>query len=278
MQTFILLIRHCGSHIFFNCYFMVKISIITSCFNREATIGQTIESVLSQDYEDIEYIIVDGASKDRSLEIINSYQGKITKVISEPDTGMYEGINKGIRLATGDVVGLLHSDDFFFDNHILSDIADVFCKTQADMVYGNGLYVDGKDTNRVIRNWISGNYRYWKVRIGWLPLHSTVYIKRTVMERLGLYDESYKIASDSELLLRYLYEERLHVEYLNKYVLKMRVGGLSTDAARRIQMWKEDVRLYKEHGFWGVPEKLMKMGWKIPQFIEAKLKRSFTND
>ena len=266
-------------HIFFNCYFMVKISIITSCFNREATIGQTIESVLSQDYADIEYIIVDGASRDRSLEIINSYQDcRIAKVISEPDTGMYEGINKGIKAATGDVIGLLHSDDFLFDNHVISTIAGRFEDTGADLVYGDGLFVDAADTDRVIRNWISGRYHGWKVRMGWLPLHPTVYVRKYVMERLGLYDESYKIASDSELLVRYLYKTKLRVEYLNRYILKMRMGGLSTDAARRIQMWKEDVRLYKEHGFWGVPEKLMKMGWKIPQFVEAKLKRSFTND
>ena len=176
------------------------------------------------------------------------------------------------------MIGLLHSDDFLFDNHVISKIAGRFEDTGADLVYGDGLFVDAKDTGKVIRNWISGRYHGWKVRMGWLPLHPTVYVKRRVMERLGLYDESYKIASDSELLVRYLYKAHLHVEYLNKYVLKMRMGGLSTDAARRIQMWKEDVRLYKEHGFWGVPEKLMKMGWKVPQFIEAKLKRSFTND
>lgn len=233
---------------------------------------------MSQDYADIEYIIVDGASKDRSLEMVNLYRDRIAKVISEPDSGMYEGINKGIRAATGDVIGLLHSDDFLFDNHIISKIAEIFECTDADLVYGDGLFVDATDTDRVIRNWISGRYHRWKVRMGWLPLHPTVYVKRRVMERLGLYDESYKIASDSELLVRYLYESRLHVEYLGKYILKMRMGGLSTDAARRIQMWKEDIRLYKEHGFWGVPEKLMKMGWKVPQFIGAKLKHNFSNE
>mgnify|MGYP002614784910 CR=1 FL=1 len=256
----------------------MKVSIITSCFNREATIGGTIESVLGQDYPDIEYIVIDGASRDGSLNIIKSYEGRIARIVSEPDNGMYEALNKGIRLATGDIVGLLHSDDFFIHKSIISDIVEVFKQTQADLVYGNGLYVDAVDTDKVVRNWISGSYSHWKVGCGWLPLHPTVYIRRDVIERHGLYDESYKIAADSEFLIRYLYEAELRIAYLNKYVLKMRMGGLSTDYSKRKQMWMEDVRLYKEHGFPGVFEKLMKMGWKIPQFIEAKIKKKFTDE
>lgn len=258
----------------------MKVSIITSCFNRDATIGQTIESVLAQDYPDIEYIVIDGASSDCSMDVIGRYRddGALAKVVSEPDDGMYEAINKGIRLATGDIVGLLHSDDFFFNSHVISDIVDIFNSTGADLVYGNGLYVDAADTERVVRNWVSGRYRRWKVRLGWLPLHPTVYIRRDVFERCGLYDESYKIASDSDFLVRYLYENDLHVEYLNKYFVKMRMGGLSTGGASRGQVWAEDVRMYKSHGFFGVPEKLMKMGWKVPQFIDAKIRKRFHDD
>ena len=136
----------------------MKVSIITSCFNRDATIGQTIESVLAQDYPDIEYIVIDGASSDCSMDVIGRYRddGALAKVVSEPDDGMYEAINKGIRLATGDIVGLLHSDDFFFNSHVISDIVDIFNSTGADLVYGNGLYVDAADTERVVRNWVSG--------------------------------------------------------------------------------------------------------------------------
>ena len=258
----------------------MKVTIITSCFNRESTIGQTIESVLAQDYPDIEYLIVDGASCDNSLAVIGRYKGRkrIAKVLSEPDNGMYEAINKGISLATGDIVGLLHSDDFFYDEHIISDIVGIFNATGADIVYGNGLYVDAECTDRVVRTWVSGRFRRWKVRLGWLPLHPTVYIRRDVLERCGLYDESYKIASDSDFLVRYLYEHRLHVEYLDKYFVKMRMGGLSTGGASRCQIWAEDVRMYKSHGFWGVPTKLMKMAWKVPQFIDAKIKSKFHND
>ena len=174
----------------------MKVSIITSCFNRAATIRDAIESVLAQDYNAIEFIVVDGASTDGSLEIIREYEGRISTIISEPDHGMYEAINKGIRVATGDVIGLLHSDDFFYDNGVISRIVEHMKTTRADFLYGDGLFVNPDNTDKVVRNWIGGDYRLWKVRHGWLPLHPTCYIRREVMMRLGLYNESYKIAAD----------------------------------------------------------------------------------
>lgn len=255
----------------------MKVSIITTCYNREKSIAQAIESVLAQNYPDIEYIIVDGASSDNSLKVINGYRDRVAKIISERDSGMYEAINKGLKVATGDIIGLLHSDDFLINNHIISDIVDVFGRSNAEIVYGNGLFVDAANTDRVIRDWRSGTYRRWKVRLGWLPLHPTVYIKREVIERCGLYDESYKIAADSDFLVRYMYKERLKIKYFDKYILKMRMGGNSTDSRRRKEMWNEDVRMFKGHGFWGVPEKLMKMCWKVPQFVNAKLKKNLGN-
>ena len=252
----------------------MKVSIITSCFNRDATIGQTIESVLAQDYPDIEYIVIDGASSDCSMDVIGRYRddGALAKVVSEPDNGMYEAINKGIRLASGDVVGLLHSDDFFYNTHVISDIVRIFNETGADIVYGNGLYVDAVCTDKVVRNWVSGRYHRWKVRFGWLPLHPTVYIRREVLNRCGLYDESYKIAADSDFLVRYLYEANLKVYYLNEYIVRMRMGGLSTDKKRRKKMWEEDIRMYRSHGFNPTLTKIQKMVWKVPQFITAKFK------
>ena len=251
----------------------MKVSIITTCFNRERTIAHAMESVFSQDYPHIEYIVVDGASTDNSLSIIGQYANGIEKIISEPDNGMYEAINKGIKAATGDIVGVLHSDDFLISSNVITEIVKEFIRTDADIVYGDGLFVDPIRTNKVVRNWVSGKYKRWKVRLGWLPLHPTVYIRREVIDRHGIYDESYKIAADSDFLVRHLWKNRPHVVYLNQYILKMRMGGLSTDKLKRKQMWDEDVRMYKKHGFWGVPEKLMKMSWKIPQFIDAKLKR-----
>lgn len=250
----------------------MKVSIITSCFNREVTIRKTIESVLSQDYEDIEYIVVDGASSDSSLYIINEYRNRIAKIISEPDHGMYEAINKGIRIAQGDVIGLMHSDDFFYDNHVVGRIVAKMKETGAEFLYGNGLLVDSDDTNKVVRNWIGGSYRTWKVRHGWLPLHPTCYIRRKVMNKRGLYNETYKIAADSDLLFRYLLGGDITVVYLNEYIVRMRMGGMSTDSARRKHMWREDVRMYQSHGLNPIITKLEKMAWKIPQFVKAKLK------
>lgn len=249
----------------------MRISIITSCYNRNATIRGAIESVLAQDYDNTEYIVVDGASTDGSLDVINEYRGRIGRIISEPDQGMYEAINKGIRAATGDVIGLVHSDDFVYDEHVVSDVMEVFERTDADFVYADGIYVDENDINKVVRNWIGGRYSKWKVRHGWLPLHPTCYIRRDVMMRLGLYDESYKIAADTDLLVRYLLENDLKVHYMRRYVVRMRMGGLSTDNAKRKKMWDEDIRVYSSHHF-ACPQmtKMEKMLWKVPQFISAK--------
>lgn len=250
----------------------MKVSIITSCFNREKTIREAMESVLNQDYDDIEYIVVDGASKDNSLSIINEYRGRISTIISEPDTGMYEAINKGIRAATGDVIGLLHSDDFLFEKDTITKMVDVFERTKADLVYGNGLFVDFDDTNKVVRDWMSGNYSKKRVIQGWLPLHPTVYIKRSCFNEWGVYDESYKIAADSDLLVRYLYQADLKVAYLNAYIVRMRMGGLSTSFAKTKLKWGEDMRHYRAHGlnpYFALSGKILS---KIPQFVRAKLK------
>lgn len=248
----------------------MKVSVITTCYNRETTIRGAIESVLAQDYPDIEYIIIDGASQDSSLSVINEYKKQIAKIISEPDHGMYEAINKGIRFATGDIIGLVHSDDFLYDSHTISAIVEEFERTNADFVYGDGIFVNAEKTEKVVRCWIGGTFHRWKVKCGWLPLHPTCYIRRDVMLREGLYDESYKIAADSDLLVRYLYKANLNVVYLKLKIIRMRMGGLSTDSQKRKAMWDEDIRLYAAHGFWALPTKIMKMMWKVPQFIEAK--------
>lgn len=252
----------------------MKISIITSCYNREATIRDAITSVLGQEYPDIEYIIVDGASKDGSVEVIrDAIKGheERVKFISEPDRGMYEAINKGIRLATGDYVGLVHSDDFLYSSQTVSNVVKQLEDTHADFLYGDGLFVNSVNTDKAVRKWIGGTYRLWKVKHGWLPLHPTCYIRREVMQKRGLYNESYKIAADSDLLFRYLLGGELSVTYLPEFIVRMRMGGLSTDSKRRKQMWQEDIRMYHSHGMNATLTKIEKMLWKVPQFIKAKL-------
>jgi glycosyltransferase len=265
---------------------MMKVSIITSSFNRASTIGGAIKSVLSQDYPDLEYIIIDGASKDNTLDVIKEYDAYTKseefrtshpqftfKYISEPDHGMYEGINKGLRMATGDIIGLVHSDDFLFTEHTISDIAEEFEKTQADFVYGDGLYVSFDDTNKPVRNWIGGKYSKKKIKLGWLPLHPTCYIRSSFHKEVGLYNDKYKIAADTDFLIRALYEHSPKVSYLKEYIIRMRMGGLSTDNAKRKAMWKEDIDIYSSHGFAARTTKIMKMMWKVPQFVEAVFKR-----
>lgn len=260
-----------------------KISIITLCYNNETTIHSAIESVLVQDYPDIEYIIVDGASTDGSLQIIRNEERRVMssefkaihprfmmKVISEPDHGMYEAVNKGIRMATGDFIGLVHSDDFLYSHQTISHIVGRLEETHADFLYGDGLFVNPENTDKIVRKWIGGSYRLWKVRHGWLPLHPTCYIRRDVMMKRGLYNESYKIAADSDLLFRYLLVGDLSVTYLPEYIVRMRMGGMSTDSNQRKQMWREDIRMYHSHGMSPMITKLEKMMWKVPQFITAR--------
>lgn len=249
----------------------MKVSIITTCFNREQTIRDSIESVLSQDYPDIEYIVIDGASTDKSIEIINEYKDKITTFISEPDNGMYEGINKGIRQATGDIIGLLHSDDVFYAADTISHIVKRFKETNSELVYGDGVFVSPNDLNKVIRRWISGKYNKKRIKLGWLPLHPTVYIRKCCFEQTGFYDESFKISSDSDFLVRILYKYNFRISYINEYIVRMRMGGASTSFKKAKTKWKEDMRMYRNNGFnpfLSLPLKIMS---KIPQFIFAKI-------
>lgn len=247
----------------------MKVSIITSCFNREKTIRGSIESVLGQTHEDIEYIVVDGASKDGSLGVINEYKDRIAKIVSEPDKGMYEGINKGLRLATGDIIGLVHSDDYLYDKGVVGRIVSHFEKGGVDMVYGNGIFVDFDNTDKIRRDWISGRYTKGKVRRGWLPLHPTVYVTREWIGKCGLYDERYKIAADTDWLIRSLYDMEPRVEYMDEYIVRMRMGGLSTSPEKTKRKWAEDMRIYKSHGIQPQLALIGKVTSKVPQFVRA---------
>lgn len=250
----------------------MKISIITACYNRAATIGGAIESVLAQDYPNIEYILVDGASNDGTLEIIEQYKDRIHTIVSEHDSGMYEALNKGIRLATGDVVGIVHSDDILFAPDTISRVVRAMEETQADFLYADGLFVNEKDIQKVVRNWKGGHFSSWKIRHGWLPLHPTCYIRRSLFKVYGMYDESFRISADTDLLLRFL-QQPLKITYLPEYLVRMRMGGLSTDKRRRKQMWHEDIRAFRKNNLSPVRTKLMKMIWKVPQFITPLLQK-----
>ena len=247
----------------------MKVSVITVCYNRKATIGQSIKSVLDQDYPDIEYIIVDGNSSDGTKDIIKSYSDKITKYISEPDSGMYDAINKGLGMATGDVVGLMHSDDVFYDTTVISKIVEVFKNNpNTDAIYGNGIYVTNDDEQKIVRNRIGGEYDYKRLKSGWLPLHPTVYIKKSIINKYGKYNLNFKIASDTEFLLRYLFKHKINIIYLNTYIVKMRMGGLSTNYKRAFEVLKEVYNIYKFHQISGIRGVFQKKILALIQYIK----------
>jgi glycosyltransferase len=246
----------------------MKITIITVCFNRKTTIEKAIKSVLEQNYQDIEYIIIDGNSTDGTKEIIESYRDRISKYISEPDKGMYDAINKGLKLATGDVIGLMHSDDEFYDKKAVARIATRFNhEPTIDGVYGDGVYVSNDKSERLIRDRIGGAFSLKKVKTGWLPLHPTVYLKKNIIDKHGLYNLDYKIASDTEFLLRYLYKYKIKMSYINAYIVKMRMGGMSTSVKRAFEVLYEDYKIYKFHGLTAIRVVFLKKTIALRQYI-----------
>lgn len=247
----------------------MQITIITICFNRKATIAKAIESVLSQDYKNIEYIVIDGNSTDGTKEIIKSYSDKISTFISEKDKGLYEALNKGLLIATGELIGIMHSDDEFYDNTVVSQIAEAFHKNpNTNGFYGNGIYVTNNEEQHIIRDRICGEFNNEKIRSGWLPLHTTLYLKKDVMKKYGYYELDFKIASDTELLLRYLYFHKIELTYLNAYFVKMRMGGLSTNYSNLFKVLIEDYKIYKKFRLPAYKIVLLKKIATLKQYIK----------
>jgi len=224
---------------------MLKVSIITVCYNSAETIEGTIQSVISQNYSNMEYIIVDGKSTDATLSIIEKYKDKITRVISEKDNGIYDALNKALAQVTGDVVAILHADDFYTSNEIIAQVASVFEKEQVDCVYGDLQYVDRLNTALVKRNWISRNYKKENFLKGWMPPHPAFFAKRKCYTDYGFFNTTLKSAADYELMLRFLYKHNSSVAYLPQVLVKMRVGGKSNvSLANRIKANREDKRAW----------------------------------
>ena len=221
----------------------MKISVITISYNAESTIEKTLTSVAFQSYSEIEHVIVDGDSKDRTLDICRKYS-HISKIMSEKDKGVYDAFNKGLELATGDIVGFLNADDVFYDNNSVQEIANAFTENKTDIVYGNLDYINAE--SKVIRNWISRPYEKGLVKKAWMPAHPSFYCKKEVYDRLGGYNDSFKIAGDFELCLRFLEINQVPSFYLNKKVVKMLVGGISNSGLKsKWTIFKEELRAFK---------------------------------
>jgi glycosyltransferase involved in cell wall biosynthesis len=227
----------------------LKVSIITVSYNSVGTISDTIKSVLAQKYPNIEYIIVDGCSTDGTIELINSFSKNISKFISEPDNGIYDAINKGIRLATGTIVGILNSDDYFFDNNVIEKVVGAFKEHEIDAVIGDAQFVNPIKTSKIVRYYSSKFFNTGKFKFGFMPAHPSFYVKRELFEKLGYYKVDYKIAADFELLIRFLYINKIKYKYLEMPFVSMRMGGISNKSIlSKYILNKEIVLACKENG------------------------------
>jgi glycosyltransferase involved in cell wall biosynthesis len=223
-----------------------KISIITVTYNSAQTLEQTIQSVLLQDYENVEYIIVDGKSTDDTLSIIRNYRHKIDHFLSEKDNGIYDAINKGIALATGDIIGILHADDFYMNDNVLSHVAETFKKNNADAVYADLYYVDKDNTDKIVRKWKSGNYSDGNFLWGWMPPHPTFFVKKEMYNKYGVYSTELRTAADYELMLRFIHKQKIKLAYLPEFIVKMRTGGKSNDSVKsRVKANKDDRKAWE---------------------------------
>jgi glycosyltransferase involved in cell wall biosynthesis len=227
----------------------LKVSIITVVYNGASTLRSCIDSVLSQDYQSIEYIVVDGNSTDGTIDLVRSYGNRIEKFVSEPDRGIYDAMNKGLKLATGDIVGILNADDFYSSREVISNIVDAMKNNMADAVYGDLEYVDAVQNDVVKRSWKSGVYKTGAFLNGWMPPHPTFFLKRSLYEQHGLFRLDMGSAADYELMLRMIHKFGIKLAYVPKVLVKMRAGGVSNSSLKnRIRANQNDRKAWEING------------------------------
>lgn len=245
----------------------MKISVITAVYNNCDNICDALDSILSQSDTDIELVVIDGASDDGTVDVLRNYAEHIDVLVSERDSGIYDALNKGISHASGDVIGFLHSDDLFADKHVLARITKAFSDPEVDAVYGDLVYVQKGDTDKVIRYWRSGDYSPRRLGWGWMPPHPTFYVRRSVYVRLGGFDTSLRIAADYDCMLRFL-TQGVRAAYLPETLVRMRIGGVSNRSLKNIlRKSAEDYQVLRRHGVGGVGALMWKNLSKVPQFF-----------
>jgi len=225
----------------------MKISIITATYNSEKHIQGVIASIASQTYKNIEWVVVDGASKDATVNVIKeNFTGELN-ILSEPDKGIYDALNKGLVLATGDIIGFLHSDDFFENETVIERIVAQFQLTNCDGVYGDLRYVKAEDTAKIVRHWKSNPFHSSLLKKGWMPAHPTLFLKKEVYQKHGNFDTSFKISADYDFMLRILKDTTLNFAYLPQVITNMRVGGASNTLGNIQQKMKEDLKALRQN-------------------------------
>lgn len=246
----------------------MKVSVITAVYNSRDTIARALDSVLAQDHPDVESLVIDGGSTDGTLQVLRSYADRLGVLVSEPDCGIYDALNKGIQRASGDVVGFLHSDDLFADAGVLSRIAAAFAEPAVEVVYGDLHYVRKDNPEQVVRYWRAGEFAGRRLGWGWMPPHPTLYARRSVYEQTGLFDTSFRIAADYDFILRMLGQGGVGVHYIPEVLVKMRVGGASNRSLRNIvRKSSEDLRALRRNGVGGLGALAWKNLSKLPQFF-----------
>ena len=255
----------------------MKVSIITVTYNSANTLADTIESIISQDYPDIEYIVVDGCSTDGTLDIISRYEPHITKYISEPDKGIYDAMNKGIAMATGDVVGILNSDDFYTSPDVLEQVAKVMAGGGIDAVYGDVHYVHDEHLDKCVRYYTSRPFHRRWMRFGFMPAHPSFYCRRSVYEQYGAFNLSYKVAADFENLLRLIFVHRIRTHYIAKDFVTMRTGGASSSGLRsHKQIMRDHLRALRQNQVYSNPLMLgLRYPYKLCEIALTKFDGTF---
>ncbi|SDK68202.1 glycosyltransferase family 2 protein [Aliiruegeria lutimaris] len=246
----------------------MKFSIITATYNREDTVADAIESLHGQSFGNFEHLVQDGRSADRTVEIVKASADARTFLESKPDSGIYDAINRAISRATGDVIGLLHSDDFFASDRVLEKVAAAFADPEVDAVYGDLHYVCKHDPKRIVRKWVSCPFLPDLLKTGWMPAHPTLFLRRSIVDRLGAYDTSYSIAADYDAILRYFSEPGFTAVYLPAVLVKMRVGGESNRSLERVlRKSQEDYRALRGNEIGGIATLVRKNASKVRQFF-----------
>lgn len=224
----------------------MRVSIVTVVYNGEKFIKSAIDSVLSQDYPDIEHIIIDGNSSDNTMSIVNGYKDSVARIISEPDNGLYDAMNKGLSYCTGDIVGILNSDDFYKGPDVISKVVACFAKSDVQTVYGDLLYVDQFETEKIKRYWKGGEFKRSKFLYGWMPPHPTFFVRKEIYKKYGMFNLNLKSAADYEFMLRVLYKYKTSSYYLSQTLTVMRDGGMSNSSvSNRLRGNSEDSNAWK---------------------------------